>query len=142
VLWLLAPKAGKEELAKELLGALDCAGGKLLVAPPPPNAPVLAPNRPFVLLVLLLPPTAGADAPKVKPDCCGVPKLALWDGVCGCALARRLSWSRRTARLPRRVWYLFAGMPRAAMAGRVEGAGSRALYLQRLLLLGDALWRS
>jgi hypothetical protein len=91
VLWLLAPKAGKDELTNELLGALDWAGGKLLVAPPP-NALIEAPNRPLVLLLLLLPPTAGADAPKVKPGCCcGVPKLALCDGVCEGALANRLS---------------------------------------------------
>jgi hypothetical protein len=77
VLCDVAPNAGNDELLKVLLGAAGCAGGKLFVAPPP-NALLLAPNMPpFALLLLLLPPTAGADAPKPKPDCCGVPKLAL-----------------------------------------------------------------
>lgn len=94
MLWLDAPKAGNDELLKVLLGAADWAGGKLLVAPPP-NALLLAPNMPLVV-----PPTAGADAPKLKLLGCAEPKFALWDGVCRCALARRVIWARRIARLP------------------------------------------
>jgi hypothetical protein len=66
-LWLPAPKAGNDEVVKELLGVEDCAGGKLLVAAPPNMGapPVGAPPM-------------GAEAPKLKPpDCCGAPKFAL-----------------------------------------------------------------
>jgi hypothetical protein len=113
VLWPVAPKAGNDEAEKALLGALDWAGGKLFVAPPP-NALLVAPNMPP-----LLPPTAGADAPKVKLD--GAPKFALCDGVCGCVLAARLSCSRRIARRPAAVLYLL-DMLGANAADAVEGA--------------------
>jgi hypothetical protein len=92
-----APNAGNDELLKVLLGAADCAGGKLLVAPPP-KALLPPPNMPP--FVLLLPPTAGADDPKPKPVCCGVLKLALCDGVCARALASCSSCLRRISRRP------------------------------------------
>lgn len=68
--WLLPPKAGKDELEKVLLGAAGCAGGKLLVAPPPKA--LLLP-KPFAPLFA----GAGAEAPKLKAFCCGAPKFAL-----------------------------------------------------------------
>jgi hypothetical protein len=117
VLWLLAPKAGKDELEKVLLGAADWAGGKLFVAPPP-NGLLLAPNMP---LVLLLPPTAGADAPKLKLDGCADPKFALCDGVCVRVLAARCSCWARILRLHAALLYLLDDMPRAAMADAAGG---------------------
>jgi hypothetical protein len=120
--WLLAPNAGNDELEKELLGAADCAGGKLFVEPPP-KALLLPPNMPFVLL---LPPTAGAgaDAPKLKPPC-GVPKFALCEGVCMRALASCCSCLRRISRRPAAVWYLLD------MAARVGGCGGWRARMQR-----------
>jgi hypothetical protein len=118
VLWLPAPKAGKDELVKLLLGAADWAGGKLLVAPPP-NALLLAPNMPFVLL---FPPTAGADAPKLKLLACGAAKFALIEGVCVRALASRFAWSSRSLRRPSTVLYLPDGMATVQFAGAVAGA--------------------
>jgi hypothetical protein len=119
VVWLLAPNAGKDELEKVLLGAADCAGGKLFVAPPP-NALVLAPNMPFVLL---LPPTAGADAPKLKLEG-AAPKFALCKGAWTRGLANRRSWSTRTLRLPLTVWMLcFLIVTRIAMANAAGGVG-------------------
>jgi hypothetical protein len=111
VLWpLLAPNAGKDVLAKALAGAGCCAGGKLLVGVPPNvllPPPNMLPLVPFVLLLLLLlllsPPTAGAgvDAPKAKPVCCGVLKLAPSEAVCMRALACRCAsccfWIARRA---------------------------------------------
>jgi len=70
--WLLPPNAGKDEAAKLLLGAADCAGGKLLVAPPPKALP---PPKPFAPLLA----GAGVEAPKPKAFCCGAPKFALCD---------------------------------------------------------------
>lgn len=84
VLWLPAPNAGNEEFANELLGADDWAGGKLLVAPPPPNALLPPKPRPFVLLLFVA--DAGAVAPKLMPPN-DAPKFALCEGVCVCALA-------------------------------------------------------
>jgi hypothetical protein len=68
--WLLPPNAGKDELEKVLLGAAGCAGGKLLVAPPPK---ALLPPKPLAPLFA----GAGAEAPKLKAFCCGAPKFAL-----------------------------------------------------------------
>jgi hypothetical protein len=144
VLWLVAPKAGKDEEVKLLVGVADCDGGKLLVAPP--NVLVLAPNMPFVLLLLLLsfPPTAGAaEAPKVKPLGCGAAKLAFMDGVCRRALASRLSCSRRIRRRPSVEWNLFDAIAQAALedagadvdADAVESARVTGGYLRWLLLL-------
>lgn len=64
--WLLAPNAGNDELVKLLLGAVDVAGGKLLVAPPPKE---LLPPKPNVLAPLPLLLGAGAEAPNSKPLC-------------------------------------------------------------------------
>jgi hypothetical protein len=103
VLCEFAPKAGNDELLKVLLGAADCAGGKLLVAPPP-KALLAPPNMPpFALFVLLLPPTAGADEPKPKPACCGVLKFALCAGVCARALASCSFCLRRISHRPAAV---------------------------------------
>lgn len=73
---LLPPNAGKDELEKVVLGAAGCAGGKLLVALAPPKA-LLPPKPPNAFA----PPFAGAgaEAPKLKPFCCGAPKFALCD---------------------------------------------------------------
>jgi hypothetical protein len=103
VLWLPAPKAGKDELVKLL----------------PPNALLLAPNMPFVLL---FPPTAGADAPKLKLLACGAAKFALIEGVCVRALASRFAWSSRSLRRPSTVLYLPDGMATVQFAGAVAGA--------------------
>jgi hypothetical protein len=117
VVWLLAPNAGKDELEKVLLGAADWAGGKLFVAPPP-NALVLAPNMPFVLL---LPPTAGADAPKLKLDGGAAPKFALCEG----AWTRALATCARSLRLPLTVrkFFCLSDMARVAMANAAGGVG-------------------
>jgi hypothetical protein len=114
VVWLLAPNAGNDELEKVLLGAADWAGGKLFVAPPP-NALVVAPNMP---LVLLLPPTAGADAPKLKLGW-EAPKFALCEG----AWTRMLANCARSFRLPSTVRKFFArfDMARVAMADAAGG---------------------
>ncbi len=84
--WLLVPNAGNEEFTKELLGADDCAGGKLFVAPDPKAVLLLKLNRPPLLLLLL--PGAGADAPKLKLGS-GALKLALCDETCLPVLASR-----------------------------------------------------
>lgn len=110
VLWLDAPKAGNDELLKVLLGAADWAGGKLLVAPPP-KALLPAPNMPLVV-----PPTAGADAPKLKLLDGAEPKFALCEGVCICALAMRVSWARRIARLLAGVSNVCEGIASAVAA--------------------------
>lgn len=129
VLWLPAPKAGKDELVKLLLGAADWAGGKLLVTPPP-NALLLAPNMP---LVLVFPPTAGADAPKLKLLACGAAKFALVDGVCKRALASRFARSSRSLRRPSTVLYLPDGMARVEGAGAGAGADAVAVAGARRL---------
>lgn len=152
MLWLVAPKAGKDEEVKLLVGVADWDGGKLLV-PPPPNVLVLAPNMPVVLLLLLFmvlllsfPPTAGAaDAPKLKLLGCGAAKLAFMDGVCGRALAPRISCSRRIWRRPFAERNLFDAIAHAALgdavagvdadADAVEGARVTGGYLRWLLLL-------
>jgi hypothetical protein len=134
VLWDVAPKAGNDELVKVLLGAADWAGGKLFVAPPP-KALLVAPNMPFTLL---FPPTAGADDPKPKPDCCGAPKLALCEGVCMRVLANCCACLRRISRLPAAVLYLVDDMPWAAMEDAVEGIKWIRVYSQQLLLLAGA----
>jgi hypothetical protein len=74
------------------------------------------------LVLLLFPPTAGADTPKLKLSGCGAAKLALIDGVCRRALASRLSCSRRILRLLAGVLYLLDAIARAALADAVEGA--------------------
>jgi hypothetical protein len=128
VLWLPAPNAGKEELTKELLGADDWAGGKLLVAPPP-NALLPPKPMPFVLFVLLF-VGAGAVAPKLMPPS-DAPKFALWDGVCVRSLAFCCSCLRRISRRPAAV-YLFVDMLGAALCDvglRLQlNAGMRACW--------------
>ena len=95
VLSLFAPKAGKEELLKVLLGAADCAGGKLLVVLPPKGLLAPKPPKPFVPLLA----GAGAEAPKLKLFGCGAPKFALCARFCARALANTRS-RRRILRRP------------------------------------------
>lgn len=80
--WLLAPKAGNDELVKVLAGVEDCAGGKLLVAPPP-NA--LLPPKPKPFAPFSLGAGAGLGEPNVP--CCGAPKPALCERPCKRLLA-------------------------------------------------------
>lgn len=94
VLSLFAPKAGKEELLKVLLGAADCAGGKLLVVLPPKLLLAPKPPKPFVPLLA----GAGAEAPKLKLFGCGAPKFALCAKFC----ARALANARSRVRIRRR----------------------------------------
>ena len=93
-----------------MLGADDCAGGKLFAAPPPK---ALEPLKLKLLALLLL--GAGAEAPKLKPDCGAVVKLALCVKFCIRALAICCSCLRRISRRPAAV-YLLVGMLGAALA--------------------------
>jgi hypothetical protein len=99
-LWLPAPKAGNDEVVKELLGVEDCAGGKLLVAAPPNMGA----------------PPIGAEAPKLKPpDCCGAPKFALCERFCVMTSVRCCcACTRRIARRPAALYLL--GIAGAAIA--------------------------
>ena len=120
-------------MAKELLGADDCAGGKLFVAPPPK---ALVPPKLKAFPPLLL--GAGAEAPKLKLDCCGGAKLALCVKVCIRALAICCACLRRISRRPAAI-YLLVDMPGAAVARVVEGVLVRLGYSQRRRLLGVVL---
>jgi hypothetical protein len=140
VLCEVAPNAGNDELLKVLLGAADCAGGKLFVAPPP-KALLPPPNMP-PLVLLLLPPTAGADAPKPKPDCCDVPKLALCEGVCARVLASCFACRRRISRRPAVVLYLVDDMPRGAPGMRLRAQSGQGWYSRQLLRRVGVLWQS
>jgi hypothetical protein len=114
VLWLPAPKAGNDEVVKELLGVEDCAGGKLLVAAPPNMGapPVGAPPM-------------GAEAPKLKPpDCCGAPKFALCERLCVMTSVRCCcACTRRIARRSAAVYLLDMAGAAAADAGCGCGCG-------------------
>jgi hypothetical protein len=98
MLWLPAPNAGNDELLKLALGAVDCAGGKLLVEP------WRAEPVPFALLLA----TAGADAPKAvpSPSGSGAPKPPASDDVCMRASAICWSCLRRITRRAAAELYL------------------------------------
>jgi hypothetical protein len=139
-LWLLlAPKAGKDEFVNVLLGVADWAGGKLLVAAPakallPPKPKLFAPFVPFSL-------GAGAEAPKLKPDCCGAAKLALCERPFARALAHSCS-ARRSLRRPSGVKRYDMVMAWTAMEGVEKGARLWWMYLRKRRLLAGVLWRS
>lgn len=105
-------------LVKVLLEFDDCAGGKLLVALPPKA--LLPPN---MLFEPPLSPPMGADAPKLKPDCCcPPPKFTLCERPCVVALALgRCSFCQFLMAL-RCAGLYFSTMLAVPVASAAEGA--------------------